>query len=160
MKLGILADTHDHVDRIRRAVEALNRHRVELVLHAGDFVAPFAVNPLRDLQARVVAVLGNNDGERLGLAQRFAEVGELHPHLGVAEIGERRVAVVHYPELAEPLAASGRYHVVAYGHTHQVSLRHSGGLLINPGEVCGWVTGKATAAVVDLDSLEAQIVEL
>ena len=60
MKLGVMADSHDNVPMVRRAVELFNRRQVDLVIHAGDFVAPFAIAPLADLDCRVVAVFGNN----------------------------------------------------------------------------------------------------
>ena len=58
MKLGVMADSHDHVPKIRQAVDLFRRRQVDLVVHAGDFVAPFAVAPLAELPYRVVAVFG------------------------------------------------------------------------------------------------------
>jgi len=46
LKLGILSDTHDNVPQVRKAVALFNREMVDLVLHAGDYVAPFSVKPL------------------------------------------------------------------------------------------------------------------
>ncbi len=106
MKLGVMADSHDNVPMVRRAVELFNRRGVDLVIHAGDFVAPFAVAPLAGLDCRVVAVFGNNDGERVVLAKKFEAIGEVHPNLAETELGGRRIAAMHYPELAEPIAAS------------------------------------------------------
>lgn len=164
MKMGILADSHDNVPMVRKAVEIFTAQGVEKVLHAGDFIAPFAVAPLAELSCPVVAVLGNNDGERLGLERKFASFGgELHPHLAETTLHERRIAAVHYPELAKPLAASGEYDLVVYGHTHEIDLRLGEGrdaLLLNPGEAGGWLTGRATVAVVDLESMQVEIVEL
>lgn len=160
MKIGVMADSHDHVPRVRRAVELFNREEVGLVVHAGDFVAPFAVEPLAELRSPVLAVFGNNDGERLGLAGRFEGIGELHDHLGTVTLTGRRIAVVHYPELAEPLARSGEYQLVIFGHTHQVEERIEKGLLLNPGEVGGWLTGRSTVALVDLETMRVEIREL
>ena len=161
MKIGVMADTHDHMDRIRQAVELFRRRGVGHVVHAGDFVAPFAIRPLAQLSCPVLAVLGNNDGEVTGLTGAFREIGDLHARLATTRIEGRRIAAVHYPELAEPLATGGRFDLVAYGHTHEVAVQRIGEtLLLNPGEVCGWVTGRATVAVVDLETMEEEIVEL
>jgi putative phosphoesterase len=160
MKLGIIADTHDHVANIRKAVRVFNREQVGLVLHAGDFVAPFAVAPLADLDCSVLAVFGNNDGERLGLAARFESLGKVHPNLATTELADRRLAAVHYPELAEPLARSGDFDLVVYGHTHEIDERREGALLLNPGEAGGWLTGRATVAVVELSDLSVRILDL
>ena len=161
MILGVMADSHDNVPQVRRAVEVLNRRDAALVIHAGDFVAPFAVAPLAELRCRTVAVFGNNDGERVGLAAKFADFGEVHPNLAAAEVGGRRIAAVHYPELALPITAGDAYDVVIYGHTHEIDVRLTNGvLLLNPGEVGGWLTGRSTLALVDLSTMEVEIVDL
>ena len=160
MKLGVMSDSHDNVPNVKRAVALFNEIDVDLVVHAGDFIAPFAVAPLEDLNCRVVGVFGNNDGERIIVAQRFEAIGEIHPNLASVSLGGKNIAVMHYPELAIPIAKSGDYDIVVYGHTHQIDIRKEKALLLNPGETGGWTTGKATVAVVDLDTLEATIHEL
>jgi putative phosphoesterase len=159
-KLGVLADSHDNVPKVHQAVEVFNRAEVELVIHAGDFIAPFALEPLAGLRCPVVGVFGNNDGERLGLAKKIQGFGEIYDPLAEVEVGGRKVAAVHYPELALPLAASGAYHLVIYGHTHRIEVQPGATLLLNPGEAGGWLTGHATVAVVDLAAMVAEIVEL
>ena len=47
------------------------------------------------------------------------------------------------------------------GNTHEVVNERRGGVLhLNPGECCGWVSGRCTAAVLDTDTLAAEIIEL
>ena len=123
MKIGVFSDSHDNVPMVKKAVELFNSEGVELVIHAGDFIAPFVVAAMADLKCRVVGVFGNNDGERIGLSARFEEVGEVHPNLASVEVGGRKIAAMHYPELAEPIAKSGEYDIVIYGHTHAIDVR-------------------------------------
>lgn len=160
MLIGVMADSHDNVPKIEAAVSLFNQSKVQHVLHAGDFVAPFAIDPLRGLECPVLSVFGNNDGERLGLAARIREIGEVHPYLATTTLADRQIAVVHYPELAEPLARSGAYDLVVYGHTHRVDQSHDNGLLLNPGETGGWLTGCSTVALVDLATLEVRLHEI
>ena len=160
MKLGVMSDSHDNVPNIERAVALFNETGMDLVVHAGDFIAPFAIDPLADLNCRVVGVFGNNDGERVGLSKRFEAVGEIHPNLASVSIGDRNIAVMHYPELAIPIAESGGYDLVVYGHTHEIDIRKGKSLLLNPGETGGWTTGKPTVSIVDLETLEATIHDL
>jgi hypothetical protein len=160
MKIGVFSDSHDNTPMIKKAVELFNNEGVALVIHAGDFVAPFAVSAMSGLKCRVVAVFGNNDGERVGVAKRFEAIGEVHPNLASVEIGGRKIAVVHYPELAEPIAKSGEYDIVVYGHTHEIDVRKEKSLILNPGETGGWLNGKCTAAIVDLESLAVEIHDL
>lgn len=160
MLIGVMADSHDNVPMVEAAVQLFNQSAVGYVLHAGDFVAPFAIDPLRQLSCQVLSVFGNNDGEKLGLTARIREVGQVHPHLATITLAQRHIAVVHYPELAEPLAHSGTYDLVVYGHTHRVDQRHDDCLLLNPGEAGGWLTGCPTVAIVDLANLQVRLHEL
>jgi predicted phosphodiesterase len=36
----------------------------------------------------------------------------------------------------------------------------NGVLVVNPGELCGYLTGKPTFAIIDTDKVEAEIIEL
>ncbi len=161
MRIGVMADSHDCLPKVLRAVEVLRSREVVAAIHAGDFVAPFAARPLEALGVPVYGVLGNNDGERRGLARTFEAFGSLADHLLERELGGRRIAAVHYPELAGPLFRSGAYDLVVCGHTHEVALQRDGDrVLLNPGEVGGWLTGRSTLAVVDLPTLAVEILDL
>jgi putative phosphoesterase len=157
MRLGIISDTHDNMPLIKQACELFNSREVEMVLHCGDYVAPFALNPLNQiLQCDYAGVFGNNDGERFGL-DRITQ-GRIHPAPFTMSVGSWQVLVVH--ELPDLVEAEG-YRVVAYGHTHRPEVRKEGAcLIVNPGECCGWLYGRSTVAVVELDALEAEIIEL
>ncbi|MEW6281525.1 MAG: metallophosphoesterase [Candidatus Eremiobacterota bacterium] len=146
MKLGVLSDSHDHLDNLKRACARLKELQVDRLIHAGDFVAPFTLPVLGGVGCPVLAVFGNNDGERVGLARGFANLGELRERPHEFELGGRRLLLLHEPVALEALTAA--YDLVIYGHTHKLDVR---GNLLNPGEVCGWVTGRATCAVVELD---------
>ena len=152
-----MSDSHDNVPNIERAVARFNEIGVDLVVHAGDFIAPFALDPLAALNCRVIGVFGNNDGERVGLAKKFETIGEVHPNLAHVSLADRNIAVMHYPELAMPIANSGDFDIVVYGHTHQIAVKPGRSLLLNPGEIGGWTTGRATFAVVDMGTLEVRI---
>ena len=163
MKVGVLADSHDHLDRLALAVQHLRERKVELVLHAGDFIAPFTVPVLHEVGVPVRAVFGNNDGERIGLKARFEALGhQVSERPQAYEFAGRRFLVLHEPVALEALEGSPHYDLVVYGHTHQVDLRcpTQGALLINPGEVCGWVTGQANCCVVDLETRQVELITL
>jgi putative phosphoesterase len=162
MKIGILADSHDHLPAVALAAEAFRLAGVAQIIHAGDFVAPFALPPMQAAGVPVTAVLGNNDGERVGLAACFAKFGwQLQPKFAFATWAGVAVAVHHEPEPVEALARSGLYQVVVYGHTHELDLRRVGAtLVINPGEAGGWLTGRRSAVVLDLETLQPQVIEL
>ena len=68
MEIGVCSNSYDNVNMIKMAVDLFNVEGVELVIHAGDFIAPFAVAAMSDLNCKVIGVFGNNDGERIGVA--------------------------------------------------------------------------------------------
>lgn len=160
MKIGVISDTHDNLPKIKKAVELFNAEGVQLVIHAGDIIAPFAAEAMSKLQCRVIAVLGNNDGEKIILAKKFEDIGELHANMAQIEVGGRKIAVVHYSDSVEALALSEQFDIVIYGHTHKLDVRKGRTLVVNPGECGGWVTGKCTVVLIDLDKLDVEIREL
>ncbi len=160
MLVGIVSDTHDHMDRLRAALKRFVDVGVDVVLHAGDFVSPFMVVPFQEAGLRVIGVFGNNDGDKLFLRERFQGVGEMNFGPYEVELGGRRILLMHEPRALEALVASGKYDLIVYGHTHQVDLRQGPPLVVNPGECGGWLSGKPTCALVDLKRLKAEIIEL
>lgn len=162
MIVGILSDSHDNVPAVAAAVQAMREAGVQHLLHAGDFIAPFALAPLAELGVPVTGVLGNNDGERLVLAKRFADNGwTLGVKFAFLELGGLRIAMHHEPEPVDALARSGDYDVVVYGHTHAIDIRREGDAqVINPGETGGWVTGRRTWVLLDTASGEVRLQDM
>lgn len=161
MKIGVMADTHDHRTYTARAVEAFNEAGVAWTLHAGDYVAPFVVNELAGLQSSFCGIFGNNDGERLGLFKRLSDIGTVQVQPLLLELSGRKIAMIHEPEPVEAFAQSGLYDIVIYAHTHLKETRIAGEcLVLNPGEVCGWLTGTPTCAVVDLTTMTVEWIDL
>ncbi len=157
MRVGVISDTHDRLPLIDAALELFAEQQVEAVIHAGDFVAPFAVRRLQRYDGPLHATFGNNDGERNGL-------GELIPHLTdgprFVELGGKRILIHHFIDWCAP-ADIDRADIIITGHTHEVVNRFDGPrLFLNPGECCGWVTGRCTVAVLDTDGPSAQIHDL
>ena len=159
--IGILSDTHDNLDRVREAVRLFNGAGCDLVIHAGDFVAPFTADELRNLKAPVRGVYGNCDGEKAGLERAFQGLGEIREapfaflHAGL------RFVVSHLEGLAAPFFVARTCEVIVSGHTHHPSVETRDGiLLINPGEAGGWLRGKATVVLLDPADLKADIISL
>lgn len=165
MLIGIVSDTHDRLEAIDRVVERLNDAGVELVLHAGDFVSPFVLPRLFALNAPVVGVFGNNDGDRTLLLRRAGEREHfrLCREYEVLEAGGKRILLAHGAdaELLDRIAATGCFDLVVRGHTHRAGVTWQGRtLVVNPGEVCGYIAGRSTIAVLDTKTMEAEIVEI
>ena len=156
MKIGILSDTHDHLGNINRALAELKKRGCEVLIHAGDFVAPFALKVVLGFDGPVYAVLGNCDGESGGLRKMIPTLSKTPLKL---ELGSRRIVVVHDLRKLKDSAKRGA-DVIVCGHTHIAEIVPGKPLIINPGECAGWLTGRSTAAVLDTDKLEAETLDL
>jgi putative phosphoesterase len=164
MKIGIIADTHDNLPAIDRAVRRLNQERVQLVLHLGDYVAGFAVLRFKPLEAKLIGIFGNNDGDHQLLEKRFKEINaEIRGIFAEVIVEGVKIAMTHGDELEllESLIGTESYSVVAHAHSHEAKIERKGKtLVINPSEVCGYLSGKSTLALLDTKSLDARIVEI
>ena len=161
MKLGIIADTHDNLPNIRKAVQVFNKERIDLLLHAGDFVSPFTARELKNIQCPMIGVFGNNDGDRLFLLQQLKKIGQIYPEPYQDTIQKRKIIMFHKNDVIESLAKSQLFDVVIYGHNHQYEINKIGKtLIINPGECGGWLTGKSTIAILELADLSVDIIHL
>lgn len=159
MKIGVISDTHDRLTTFRRAIALFRRLEVAAIFHAGDYVAPFAAKLIAPdaLSTPVYCVYGNNDGERAGLKSILPGIkdGPL-----TVTLGGRRIVMHHFIDWLKPADISPA-DIVISGHTHNVVNEvKEGKLLLNPGECCGWVTDRATVALLDLQQLKAEIIEV
>ena len=140
MKIGLISDSHDHLDHIRKAAALFRERGVEQVLHAGDFICPSAILALEGLQ--VAAVLGNNDGETLVLAKTFDRIGgRCESQCLVLETPEGTVALYHGTSRAvlDGLIHSGLHLAVVSGHTHvPLDGREGNTRVLNPGTAHGF----------------------
>ncbi|MEM3697333.1 MAG: metallophosphoesterase [Candidatus Bathyarchaeia archaeon] len=165
MLVGLMADTHDNLPMVDKAIKKLNEENVELVLHAGDYVAPFVIPKFKGLKAKLIGVFGNNDGDRELLKKRFSEHEGLEIRGNFAEIkvDGLRIALLHGTdeELLKALIESETFDAVVHGHTHKAEIYRKGKtLVVNPGEVCGYLSGKSTIALLETAKREARLVNL
>jgi putative phosphoesterase len=165
MLIGIISDTHDRLPMVEKAIEKFNEEKVDLVLHAGDYVAPFVIPKFKKLKAKMIGVFGNNDGDHELMKKRFSENPALEIRGGFAKIvvDGVKIALLHgtEEELLEALIDSGGFDVVVHGHFHTAEVRRKGKtLVVNPGELCGYLTGKSTIALLDTAKREAKIIRL
>ena len=111
--VGLIADTHDHRPAIQTAVALFSERGVKLVLHAGDFVAPFTAKDFGKLDSAFIGVFGNNDGERAGLRKAFGEIGEIYAGVQPFQYESRKFVLMHEPSCIEALvsgfASSSKY---------------------------------------------------
>ena len=175
MILGVMADTHNNISVIESVVVLFNEVGVSLVVHAGDFRSPCAIEPLADLNCSVIGVFGNNDLKReKDLTDCFKGIGTVAPsyqkYASVTHEG-RDIAVTHYPKIAIRIAERGTHDIVIYGHTHRINhqvythtdrliSQKDETLLLNPGAAGSKKASCSTAAVVDMETIFTKIFKL
>ena len=160
MKIGVVSDTHNNLTNVRRIVELFRAADVERVVHTGDITQPKTLRVFAELGRPFIGVFGNNDlGEREALESEATALGMrlADPPLELDWAG-RRILVVHDPR---ELATHLREHDVAlHGHDHERRIeRSSGRLVFNPGECAGHLAGRNAVGVVDLLTLEVELLQ-
>jgi uncharacterized protein len=125
LRIGIISDTHDDMENVQRAIEIFNTEKVEYVIHAGDYIFPGIVIEFKKLNAKLIGVLGNNDGEKIHLLKNFLNIGgELKGEIGEIELDGISFGLYHGTdnEVKENLVSSQKYDIVICGHTHRIEL--------------------------------------
>ena len=110
-------------------------------------------------------MFGNNDGEILYLTQNLGQICEFakNGHELIIELGGKRIFAAHMPkkETVDALVDSGKFDIILSGHTHNlVNRKKNGVLIVNPGELCGYLTDRATFAIIDTETMDAEIIEI
>jgi len=162
MRVGLLADSHDRLPAIAEFVKQMQASGVSMVLHAGDYCAPFSLRPIEEASMSLAGVFGRNDGDTQGLlAKATAGFGaELFEGPHSFELGGQRIMLVHDIGDVQPRSIEA-HSVVVHGFTHQQEMKTRGDtLIVNPGEACGWLYGTPKAAILDLDSRKVEFLAL
>ena len=171
MIVGIMSDTHDYLPNVDKAVKILIDSKAELVLHAGDYCSPFVIQHFKLFKGKFIGVFGNNDGDHEFLKKRFAEFGlDIRGIFAEIKIDNLRVALLHGGEPGSPpgpsellksLIDAECYDVLVHGHVHEAKAYKKGRMLIiNPGEVCGYLTEKPSIALWDTKTMDVKVVSI
>ncbi|MGI9455811.1 MAG: YfcE family phosphodiesterase [Aeoliella sp.] len=161
MRIGVVSDTHGHVDHTRPAIRLLESLEVETVLHCGDIGSPEVVALFSSWPTHFV--FGNCDYNKEELAAAIQDMGhQCHGNFGDIEFEDVRIALLHSHERHKFQEAliSPDYQVVCYGHTHiAASDRQEGGkLVLNPGAL--YRAAMHSIALLELPECEATIIEM
>jgi uncharacterized protein len=153
MRIGLLSDSHDRVPAIHALLEQMIAGGVSLVMHAGDYCSPFALQPFHDLSIPLLGVFGKNDGDRDAL-QAAAKTGfgaaELYESPHSFDLGGKSVLLIHDLNDVHQRSIDG-HEVIVHGMTHVSE---------NPGEACGWLHGAPSGAILDLESKSVEFLKL
>ncbi len=152
MKVGIISDTHDDISNVRKAIKMFNNNNVSYVIHAGDYIFPGIIKEFSKLNVGIkfIGILGNNDGERLGLYECFKNLkSDFYGDFAEIEIDSIRFGIYHGTNvfMKNSLIECGKYDVFVFGHTHKKeNYMNKKTLVLNP--------GSAHSNMQDLDEIK------
>lgn len=169
LKLGIMSDSHDNLLAIDKALKVFREQDIDLLIHLGDIISPFALSKILEFPAKIIIVTGNNDGDLLQLKELAIKGGAmLKQFMYSTVIDGRKLFLTHgfgskeqTINYVEAIALTGSYDVILYGHTHEAAAISKGNtLILNPGETCGYLTNRQSVAILDIETMGYKIVEL
>lgn len=161
MRIGVVSDTHGHVNNALAAARMLEALDVQAVLHCGDIGSPQVPNAFSRWPAHYV--LGNVDHyeDELYAAAVTGAGGSFHGRFADLSLGGRKIALLHSDDAKKfhQVTTSGEYDLVCYGHSH-IAEQHQEGttLVLNPGAL--YRANPHQIAIVDLEKLEATHVRI
>jgi uncharacterized protein len=156
MKIGVIADSHDNIPMIKKALAVFVKRECQIIIHAGDVNSPFAAKALLSAKIPVYAVYGNNDGEKKGLKDLLDIVEPPR----VIKAGDRNIVLAHSEDQINDEHRTGA-DLLIYGHTH-VSLveRDKEPMTLNPGECGGWLYSKPSIAVISTERMSIEEISI
>jgi putative phosphoesterase len=159
MRIGILSDSHDNRSIAGDALSLFLRERVGAVLHLGDVCSPSVLDPFRASAVPILGVFGNNDADRQGMQAVSGNGFERGPR--VLDLAGRKILMSHTFDELQGRIVRGMFDLILFGHTHRpLTMRAGRAVVINPGEACGFTSGRSTCAVVDLETMDARILDI
>ena len=138
MRVAILSDIHDNLWNLAAALKEIQT--ADALICCGDLCSPFVVDELAKFPGPVHIVFGNNDADLFRITAKASKRPNLqiHGELFRGRFDGKRFAANHFDYLAKPIAKSGEYDVVCFGHNHEIEVRREGScMLINPGPIMG-----------------------
>ncbi len=165
MKIAIISDIHENFHNLILALQKIEKQEIQQIICLGDLMNNGIAKLLASQSIPVYMIWGNNDGEKVAITLASKkENSSLSVSSNVydfLEINQRKVFISHYDDLAIPMAKSGEYDAVFYGHTHIHSIEKIKSCwVVNPGEIAAGKTKKATFVIYDTTSNEVELITL
>lgn len=165
MKVGIISDIHENFHNLINTLEECERRKVGKIFCLGDLINPGIAMVLSKSQIPVYSLWGNNDGDKV-MILRFANSPGSNLEMAInsyafVELDGRKGFISHFDDLAHPMAKSGSFDFVFYGHNHERKVEYIGEcIMVNPGEVSAQLMGEATIAIYDTVKHNAEIIPI
>jgi len=165
MKIAIISDIHENFHNLIIALDDMKSREVSFIICLGDLMNTGIANILSIQDIPVFLIWGNNDGEVVNIVKLTNNEGSQlkvsDKTFDFLELDGKKIFITHYNELAEPMAKSGMYDAVFYGHNHSKKLEKENECwVVNPGEICAQKTGVGSYAIYDTSSNLVELIIL
>lgn len=159
MLAGVISDTHDAILEVRNAIKLFKEKKVGAIIHAGDFTSQDTAREFLSSGIPLFAVMGNNDARKGGPADISHGSIKEPPYYLILD--NRSILIIHDERTIDLAKESGIVDVIICGDTHKPrNEKINRALVLNPGEGSGLMNGKPTVALLDLEKIKAEIIEL
>ena len=157
--IGIISDTHENEEAIKKAVAIFKEKSVEFAVHCGDIISPPMLEHFKGLKMKFV--FGNNDGEKIGLNNKAKELGFEIADEKEFEYKGKKFYVYHgtKKEKLDAAIKSNKYDYILTGHTHIKRDEKTGKTrVINPGAL--FRIFPYTIALLDVEKDKLEFVKI
>lgn len=167
MRVAIISDIHNNEVNLKKVLDYCSREKIGTIICCGDLASQETLDFLNDNFAGAIHyTFGNMDNDQLRdfeFTEKYKQT-LLYKNFGETEIDDKKIAFVHFPEVAKKLCETKKYDFVFYGHTHKPWTEKIGNCtMLNPGTVAGefylptfatWDTGNEKFELIRIHDLK------
>lgn len=150
MKVAIISDIHNNEVNLKKVLSYCQKNRIEKIICCGDLASEETLNFFCDnFPGKIFYAFGNMDNDQLRSLDHIDQYknAQLFENFGETEIENKKIAFVHFPDIAKKLCDSQKYNFVFYGHTHKPWEENTANCkMLNPGNVAGEIYPPTFAA--------------
>ncbi len=154
MQIAIFSDVHDNLANLDKFLRWCTNQKIDQLIFCGDLTSAETIEYLADLWSNPLYLVWGNACQQDEVKKAADKINNF-THFGWQAdfvVRNKKVGVVHFPELAEELGKTGKFDFVFYGHTHKPwQKKISNTVLLNPGTLAG-LYNKATFALWDVST--------
>jgi len=141
MQIALIADIHNNETNLKKVLDYCGQEKINIVICCGDLASLETLDFLNaNFSGAIYYVFGNMDNDQLQdweFSEKYKNTF-VYKNFGETTINNKKIAFVHYPDIARKLCESGKYQFVFYGHTHKPwTEKINECTMLNPGNVAG-----------------------
>ncbi len=165
MIIAIISDVHENFHNLVLFLKKVQKYDAQKIIFLGDFMNNGIAKILASSDIPVIAIWGNNDGDKVAIT-KTALSKQSNMTIGFdtydfLEIDKKKIFITHYPLLVKPMAKSGEFDAVFYGHDHKKNIdKINNCIIVNPGEISAHKTGNSSFAIYNTKTNDVEIIEM